>query len=331
MQPTCHPRLAGRIILVSGAAKGIGRAICLRLAGEGARVACADLDATGAAKTAQEIGSAAIDIACDVTDAGSARNAVEQTVRAFGAMHGLINNAAASSVSGTVVELDRSDWDQEIAVSLTGAFLMSKFAVPPIAAAGGGSIIHVALQFGRVAIAGSAAYCAAKAALVNLAKVMALDHAAQRIRVNALSPGAVATHRLLESHGTMERAAAALVPKHPIGRIAQPEEIAAVAAFLMSEDANFITGSDLLADGGYTAWWGCTAPMVLLSRARLTMTGVNHHRIDERQKMGKGRRLSGWIFGEIVDTPQLDGCSEMGTSFEFRHLRGRHRAALKRQ
>jgi NAD(P)-dependent dehydrogenase (short-subunit alcohol dehydrogenase family) len=141
----------------------------------------------------------------------------------------------------------------KIAGSLTGAFLMSKFAVPPIAAAGGGSIIHVASQFGRVAVAGSAAYCAAKARLVNLAKIVALD-AARNIRVNALSPGAVATHRLLATRGAAQRVAAALAPKHPIGRIAQSDEIAAVAAFLMSEDAGFITGTDLLVDGGYTAW-----------------------------------------------------------------------------
>ena len=153
-----------------------------------------------------------------------------------------------------MVDLALSDWNREIAVSLTGAFLMSKFAVPPIAAAGGGSIVHVASQFGHVAVAGSAAYCAAKAGLVNLAKVMALDHAAQKIRVNTLSPGAVGTHRLIASRGSLAAAEQALAPLHPIGRIGRPEEIAASAAFLLSEDSSFMTGADLLVDGGYTAW-----------------------------------------------------------------------------
>jgi NAD(P)-dependent dehydrogenase (short-subunit alcohol dehydrogenase family) len=166
----------------------------------------------------------------------------------------LINNAAAPSVAGTVVDRCEADWSREIAVSLTGAFLMSKFAVPHIASTGGGSIVHVASQFARVAVAGSAACCAAKAGLVNLAKVMALDQAAQGIRVNTLSPGAVATRRLLANHGTAAQAAAALAPKHPVGCIAQPEEIAAAAAFLMSDDASFVTGSDLLVDGDYSTW-----------------------------------------------------------------------------
>jgi NAD(P)-dependent dehydrogenase (short-subunit alcohol dehydrogenase family) len=104
-----------------------------------------------------------------------------------------------------------------------------------------------------VAIAGSAAYCAAKAGLVNLAKVMALDHAHQNIRVNALSPGAVATERLASHHGSLAEAERKLAPKHPIGRIARPEEIAAAAAFLMSDDSSFMTGADLLVDGGYAA------------------------------------------------------------------------------
>jgi NAD(P)-dependent dehydrogenase (short-subunit alcohol dehydrogenase family) len=254
VSPAGAARLQGRTVLVTGAALGIGRATCLRLADEGAKVGCADVDLEGAQATAAEIGADAVAIACDVTDEAQAAQAVAQTLQAFGSLHGLINNAAAPSVGGTVVELAQADWQHEIAVSLTGAFLMSKFAVPPIAASGGGSVVHVASQFARVAVAGSAAYCAAKAGLINLAKVMALDHAAQRIRVNTLSPGAVATERLLRSHGTLEAAEAALAPRHPIGRIARPAEIAAAAAFLMSDDSSFMTGADLLVDGGYSIW-----------------------------------------------------------------------------
>src|SRR5262249_37557839 len=107
--------------------------------------------------------------------------------------------------------------------------------------------------FARVAVAGSAAYCAAKAGLVNLAQTMALDHAAQNIRVNTLSPGAIWTERLMAYNASLEEANRKLAPKHPIGRIGKPEEIAAAAAFLMSDDSSFMTGSDMLVDGGYAA------------------------------------------------------------------------------
>jgi NAD(P)-dependent dehydrogenase (short-subunit alcohol dehydrogenase family) len=247
-------RFAGRVVLVTGAGKGIGRAIAQRLVAEGARVACLDLDEAGVKETAAALGAAALALTGDVTSPASAEAAVKASLATFGALHGLVNNAAAPSTAGTVVDLALSDWNREIAVSLTGAFLMSKYAVPPIAAAGGGSIVHVASQFGHVAVAGSAAYCAAKAGLVNLAKVMALDHAAQKIRVNTLSPGAVGTHRLIASRGSLAAAERALAPLHPIGRIGRPEEIAASAAFLLSEDSSFMTGADLLVDGGYTAW-----------------------------------------------------------------------------
>ena len=120
-------------------------------------------------------------------------------------------------------------------------------------AGGGGSIIHIASQMGRVGAPGRPAYCAAKGALIQLAKVMALDHAGDNVRVNSLSPGAVETGRMLYRHGTMERARAASVPKHPIGRLGQPEEIAQAALFLASDASSFVTGSDLLVDGGYTA------------------------------------------------------------------------------
>ena len=246
------PRLQGRVILVTGAGRGIGRATCRRLAAEGAKVICADIGAESAAVTAAGIGAAAIALRCDVTDPRSAEATVAAGVAHFGSLYGLMNNAAAPSIDATVVDLALADWEREIAVSLTGAFLMSKFAIPQMAAKGG-SIVHVASQFARIAVAGSAAYCAAKAGLVNLAKVMALDHAHQNIRVNTLSPGAVGTERLAAHHGSIAEAERKLAPKHPIGRIARPEEIAAAAAFLMSDDSSFMTGADLLVDGGYAA------------------------------------------------------------------------------
>ncbi|MGA8262701.1 MAG: SDR family oxidoreductase [Arenicellales bacterium] len=246
-------RLEGRVIVVTGAAGGIGRAIARRLAGEGARVACVDLNREGAEDAARAIGDGGLGIAADVTDRDAARAAIERAVAAFGGLHGLVNNAAAPSVAGAVNDLDPVDWSRELAVSLTGAFLMSKFAVPEIARSGGGSIVHVASQLAHVAVAGSAAYCVAKAGLVQLARVMALDHAGQSIRVNSLSPGAVATERLVRAHGSLDLARETLAPKHPIGRIAEPDEIASAAVFLLSDESSFMTGADLLVDGGYCA------------------------------------------------------------------------------
>jgi NAD(P)-dependent dehydrogenase (short-subunit alcohol dehydrogenase family) len=251
MTVSCPQRLRGRVILITGAGRGIGRASAIRLAAEGAQVICADLDEKGAEATAGEIGIAAMALRCDVTDPGSAKATVEAGVKQFGSLWGLINNAAAPSTEATVVDLGIENWHREISVSLTGAFLMSKFAIPHMTK--GGSIVHIASQFARVAVAGSAAYCAAKAGLVNLAQTMALDHAAQNIRVNTLSPGAIWTERLMARNANLEEANRKLAPRFPIGRIGKPEEIAAAAAFLMSDDSSFMTGSDMLVDGGYAA------------------------------------------------------------------------------
>jgi NAD(P)-dependent dehydrogenase (short-subunit alcohol dehydrogenase family) len=247
------PRLRGKVVLVSGAASGIGRAMVRRFAGEGARIACADLDHAGAEAIAAEAGGGAMAIACDVTDPGSAAAAVAATLAAFGRLDALINNAAAPSTDGSVVDLDLADWQREIAVSLTGAFLMSKSAVPAIAAGGGGSIVHIASQLGHVGVPRAVAYCAAKAGLLHLARLMAIDHAAQKIRVNSVSPGAVATERLLRRWPTLEAADQGLGPLHLAGRIGRPEEIAAAVAFLVADESSFVTGTDLLVDGGYTA------------------------------------------------------------------------------
>ena len=192
-------------------------------------------------------------LAADVSREPDTIAAVKTVLENWGALHILVNGAAPDDPTGTILDLDPQDWNRVFAVHVTGAYLMSRAALPPMIAAGGGNIIHIASQMGRVGSPGRPAYCAAKGALIQLAKVMAIDHAPQNVRVNTLSPGAVETRRMLLRHDTMEAARAAAIPKHPIGRLGRPEEIAQAALFLASDASSFMTGADLLIDGGYTA------------------------------------------------------------------------------
>jgi NAD(P)-dependent dehydrogenase (short-subunit alcohol dehydrogenase family) len=152
-----------------------------------------------------------------------------------------------------VLELAPDDWDRVFAVNVKGAFLMSRAVLPMMIAAGGGSIIHIASQLGRVGAPRRAAYCSTKGAVIQLAKAMAIDHAADNVRVNALSPGAIATRRLVHRYGSMNEARRAGAPKHLLNRLGEPDEIAQAALFLAGDGASFMTGADLLVDGGYTA------------------------------------------------------------------------------
>jgi NAD(P)-dependent dehydrogenase (short-subunit alcohol dehydrogenase family) len=242
--------------LVVGAANGIGRATALAFAAAGASVACADIEVEGARATAAAIekdGGRALPVALDVTDGASCRAAVAAAVERFGGLDVLLYGAADNDRTATVLELDEAAWDRVIRINLTGAFLMARAAIPAMIARGGGSVILIASQLGRVALPGRAAYCATKGALVQLARVLAADHAAQGIRANTLSPGAVETRRLLQRWKTMDEARAVMAPKHLLGRLGQPEEIAHAAVYLASDASAFMTGADLLIDGGYTA------------------------------------------------------------------------------
>ncbi len=248
-------RLDGKAAFVTGAGGGIGGAIARRFAAEGAAVACADLDRAAAVRTAAAIGGdrgAAFGIECDVARADAVQIAIAESARAFGQLDVLVTAAATDDPLGDTVELDEADWNRAISVNLTGVFLVAKYGIPQLRAAGGGGIVIVASQLGQVVVPRRPAYVTSKAALIQLARSMALDHAKDGIRVNTISPGAIETDRLLRRYGTIAAVRQALVPAHPIGRLGRPEEIANGALFLASDEASFMTGADLVIDGGYT-------------------------------------------------------------------------------
>ena len=248
--------LEKKIAIVVGAANGIGRATALAFAAAGAKVACADVEEPGAKTTAAEVeagGGQALPVHLDVTDGASCRGAVAATVQRFGGLDVLMYGAADSDNAATVLEMDEAAWDRVIRINLTGAFLMAKAAIPAMITRGGGSVILIASQLGRVASPGRPAYCATKGALIQLAKVLAADHAAQGIRANTISPGAIETRRMLRRWKDMDEARKMMGPKHLLGRLGLPIEIARAAVYLASDASTFMTGSDLLIDGGYTA------------------------------------------------------------------------------
>ena len=249
-------RLDGKVAVITAAAGGIAGASARRFAAEGASVLVCDIDAEGAEKTVADIaasGGTARARHCDVADPVSAEAAVAAAMDAFGEVHVLMNGAAIREATGNVVELDLAEWERAMRVNLTGIFLMCKYAIPAIAAAGGGSVINVASQLGSVVVPNRPAYVTSKAAVIQLSKSMALDFASAKVRVNSLSPGATETARLLAHYGTMEEVRRALVPLHPIGRLGRPEDLADAALYLASDESAFVTGHDLIVDGGYTA------------------------------------------------------------------------------
>ena len=248
--------LKSKNAVVTGAGAGIGRAIALGFAGAGAQVACIDLDVNAAGETSRlvaQTGQRALAIACDVSREEDVRAAAEKVLAEFKSVHVLVSGAAGRDPTGTVLDLSLAQWNEVFAVNVAGAFLVCRAFVPSLVAAGGGSIILIASQHGSVGAPGRAVYCASKGALIQLARSMAADHAAQNVRVNTLSPGAVETGRMLFRFGDMETARRISGPKHLLGRLGQPEEIAAAAVFLASDASSFMTGSDLLVDGGYNA------------------------------------------------------------------------------
>jgi NAD(P)-dependent dehydrogenase (short-subunit alcohol dehydrogenase family) len=249
-------QLTGKTALISGAGGDICRAIAIAFANSGASVVCGDIDMGRAAETVRMInyiGGQAISQQCDAASEAQTLAAAAAAHAAFGRLDILVSGAAPQDPGGTVVDVSVADWQRVLDINLTGAFLLSRAVLPHMIAGGGGSIIFIASQLGRVGSAGRAAYCATKGALIQLAKVMAIDHAGQNVRVNTLSPGGIETQRTLYRYGSYEAGRQQLGSKHLVGRLGRPEEIASAAVFLASDAASFVTGSDMLVDGGYTA------------------------------------------------------------------------------
>lgn len=251
-------RLDGKVAIVTGGAGGIGTAICRLFANAGAKVACLDVDPDAAAAVAasiEEDGGTAFSMACDVSDEADSQGAVDKVRESLGKPTVLVNGAAMLDRSGTVLEIDPQEWDAVMRVNLRGAYLMSRAVLPDMIEAGGGSIIHIASMHASVGRAGRVSYTAAKGAMLQLARTMALDHGHQNIRVNTLSPGAVETRRIAYRYGGKlpDDLREQLASKYPLKRFAQPEEIAPAALFLASSASSYMTGADLLIDGGYCA------------------------------------------------------------------------------
>jgi NAD(P)-dependent dehydrogenase (short-subunit alcohol dehydrogenase family) len=248
--------LSGKAALISGAGGGICRAIAVAFAEAGASVACVDIDAEAAAETARLVtvaGTKSLARKCNVADEADVQAVTKAVHDGLGRLDILVSGAAPHDPGGPVTETPLSEWQMVVDINLTGAFLLSKAALPYMIAGGGGSIIFIASQLGRVGSAGRAAYCATKGGLIQLAKVIAIDHADQNVRCNALSPGAVETQRTLRRYNSFEAANETLGSKHLTKRLGKPRELAQAAVFLASDAASFVTGSDLLVDGGYTA------------------------------------------------------------------------------
>jgi NAD(P)-dependent dehydrogenase (short-subunit alcohol dehydrogenase family) len=251
--------LAGRVALVTGGGGEIGGAIARRFAGAGAAVLLADIKLDSAVRVAADIkgkGGRASAVTADVSLSGDAQRSVQCAVEAFGKLTTLVNVAANVTPDGTVETLSLDQWNAALAVNLGGVFLMCKYAVPAIRKAGGGTIINIASQLGQIGIAGRSPYSTSKAALIQFTKCLAVDHAKDGIRANSLSPGGVDTARILRRFRNREEANRARGPDYLLGRPGRVGEIAAGALFLASDESSFMTGADLLLDGGYLAFKG---------------------------------------------------------------------------
>jgi len=251
-------RLVGKVAIVTGAAMGIGQGIAAVFAREGARTVIADVDADAGRATEDALrrrGHEATFVRADVADEAQVRALVAAAERTYGALHVLVNNAGIG-VYTSVPDTSREQWERCLAVNLTGVFLCSKYAIPLIKASGGGSIINVASVHAYQNVGATAPYAASKAGVVALTRVMAIDHARDGIRVNAICPGWIDTpliRSVFAAAPDPEEMRRQVTRRQLLGRLGTPEDIGHAALYLASEEASFVTGTSLFVDAGLTA------------------------------------------------------------------------------
>jgi NAD(P)-dependent dehydrogenase (short-subunit alcohol dehydrogenase family) len=248
-------RLVGRRAIVTGAGAGIGRAIALRFAAEGARVMVADVDGRAAETVSRDLGPPAFAHVVDISDEDSAAAMIDRAREEWGGLDVLVNNAGVG-VAATTPDTDTTDWHRVLDVCLTGTFFAMKYAIPVIRDGGGGAIVNMSSVAALVGVSDRAAYCAAKGGILALTRAAAIDHVAEGVRVNCIAPGTVDTpwvERITSGYDDPEAARSAMEERQPHGRLVSPEEIAAMAAYLASDEAASVIGAAMVVDGGMTA------------------------------------------------------------------------------
>jgi NAD(P)-dependent dehydrogenase (short-subunit alcohol dehydrogenase family) len=250
-------RFQGKVVLITGAGVGIGRAAAIRFAAEGAQVAVNSLTPANGMETLRllkEAGGRGIYIQGDVSKDADARRLVGETVKAYGRLNILVNNAGIV-IPGRVDTMSEEDWDKTMAVNLKGVFLVSKYAIPEMRKMGGGAIVHNASAAAIKGVKDRGAYTASKGGVWALTKAMAADYLSENIRVNCVCPGTTYTpslERRIQAFPDPEKARADFIARQPMGRLGKEEEIAAAILFAASDEAAFMTGATIAIDGGMT-------------------------------------------------------------------------------
>ena len=249
-------RLADRSAIITGGAAGIGEAAARIFVREGAKVLIVDRDRDLAGSVAASLGEAALPFVADVSQSRDVAAMTEFAMSRLGRIDILVNNAGYG-IRGSVVSTEEEEWDALMAVNLKGVYLCSKHVIPAMAAGGGGAIVNTASNLASVGLADRAAYVASKGGVAALTRAMALDHVAERIRVNCVAPGVTRStyfDRMIAAHSDPDGFVAALGARSPMNRMATPAEIANVMLWLASDEASYVTGSMYTVDGGATAW-----------------------------------------------------------------------------
>jgi NAD(P)-dependent dehydrogenase (short-subunit alcohol dehydrogenase family) len=248
-------RLQGKRAIVTGAGAGIGRAIAIRLSSEGARVALADVDEEAAGGVASEVDGETLIRRVDVTRAGDVEALVGGVLEEWGGLDVMVNNAGIG-VAAAAPDTSEEDFDRQMNVNLKGTFLGMKYAIPAIRESGGGSVINISSIAALVGIPDRAAYSAAKGGILALTRAAAIDHVGEGVRVNCIAPGTVDTPwigRITAGYDDPQEARRLMQARQPHGRFVTPEEIAAMAAYLASDESASVVGACMVVDGGMTA------------------------------------------------------------------------------